>query len=199
MGALGKQRDGVRGACATSSRGVGMAEHRQAEGRLGDEDVAGHDLEGQAGRVRARACSRPRRRRGCRRPRWRSAPSRARGRPGGSAPSTSPTRIALARGGRLRRRRRNPRRSARAMIRSVSRVASTAPWPARAWSEWPCVISARATGPGRIDVEVAKGAVQTLRGLGEDVGGAQRHGRDIGRRSARHHPHRHEPARTRTA
>ena len=33
-----------------------------------------------------------------------------------------------------------------AMIASVSGVASTAPWPARAWSEWPCVISARATG-----------------------------------------------------
>ena len=29
---------------------------------------------------------------------------------------------------------------------SVSCVASTAPWPARAWSEWPCVISARSTG-----------------------------------------------------
>ena len=29
---------------------------------------------------------------------------------------------------------------------SVSCVASTAPWPARAWSEWPCVISALSTG-----------------------------------------------------
>src|SRR5262245_24985287 len=29
---------------------------------------------------------------------------------------------------------------------SVSCVASTAPWPARAWSEWPWVISARSTG-----------------------------------------------------
>src|SRR4051812_23660663 len=29
---------------------------------------------------------------------------------------------------------------------SVSCVASTAPWPARAWSECPCVISARSTG-----------------------------------------------------
>ena len=29
-----------------------MAEHRQPEGRLGDEDVAGHRLEGGAGRVR---------------------------------------------------------------------------------------------------------------------------------------------------
>src|SRR6266571_18366 len=31
------------------------------------------------------------------------------------------------------------------MRSSVSAVASTAPWPARAWSEWPCVISARST------------------------------------------------------
>src|SRR4051812_22767092 len=32
------------------------------------------------------------------------------------------------------------------MMSSVSWVASTAPWPARAWSEWPCVISAFSTG-----------------------------------------------------
>ena len=31
--------------------GVVMAEHRQAEGRLGDEDVAGHELEWRAGRI----------------------------------------------------------------------------------------------------------------------------------------------------
>ena len=30
-----------------------MAEHRQAEGRLGDEDIAGHRLERRAGRVGA--------------------------------------------------------------------------------------------------------------------------------------------------
>src|SRR5882757_4629247 len=35
----------------------------------------------------------------------------------------------------------------RSRIRSsVSCVASTAPWPARAWSEWPCVITALSTG-----------------------------------------------------
>src|SRR5712691_11116802 len=34
------------------------------------------------------------------------------------------------------------------MRSSVSAVASTAPWPARAWSEWPCVISARSTARG---------------------------------------------------
>src|SRR5215467_12071519 len=32
------------------------------------------------------------------------------------------------------------------MRSSVSWVASTAPWPARAWSEWPCVITALSTG-----------------------------------------------------
>src|SRR5262249_19742805 len=32
------------------------------------------------------------------------------------------------------------------MKSSVSCVASTAPWPGRAWSEWPCVISALSTG-----------------------------------------------------
>ena len=32
------------------------------------------------------------------------------------------------------------------MMSSVCRVASTEPWPERAWSEWPCVISARGTG-----------------------------------------------------
>ena len=37
-----------------------------------------------------------------------------------------------------------PRRSA--MMSRVSRVASTAPWPAVAWSEWAWVTSARATG-----------------------------------------------------
>ncbi len=42
--------------------------------------------------------------------------------------------------------RRNPRRSAAASGRASPRVASTAPWPARAWSEWPWVISARSTG-----------------------------------------------------
>src|SRR2546423_1551155 len=31
------------------------------------------------------------------------------------------------------------------MRSSVSRVASTAPWPARAWSEWPCVMTALST------------------------------------------------------
>jgi hypothetical protein len=38
----------------------------------------------------------------------------------------------------------SPRRSA--MIFSVSGVAMTEPWPGRAWSEWPWVISARRTG-----------------------------------------------------
>ena len=38
---------------------------------------------------------------------------------------------------------------------SVSCVASTAPWPARAWSEWPCVISALLDRPRRIDMKAA--------------------------------------------
>ena len=58
---------------------------------------------------------------------------------------TSPSRIgapkaaASARAGK-----RSPSRIA--MMSSVSRVASTAPWPPVAWSEWPWVTSARATG-----------------------------------------------------
>jgi len=32
------------------------------------------------------------------------------------------------------------------MIASVSGVAATISWPARAWSAWPWVITARATG-----------------------------------------------------
>lgn len=35
-------------------------------------------------------------------------------------------------------------------------------------------------GADRVDVEVAEGTVEPLRGLGEDVGGTQRHGTDIG-------------------
>ena len=31
-------------------------------------------------------------------------------------------------------------------------------------------------GADRVDVEVAEGAVEPLRGLGQDVGGTQRHG-----------------------
>ncbi len=46
---------------------------------------------------------------------------------------------------------------------SVSCVASTAPWPGRAWSEWPCVITARSTGPHRVDMEAA--------GLAAEAGG----------------------------
>ena len=50
MGALGKQGDGIEELPHLRPR-VRMAEDRQAEGRLGDEHVAGHDLVGQAGRV----------------------------------------------------------------------------------------------------------------------------------------------------
>src|SRR3546814_13575949 len=37
--------------CSSDLRGRRMAEYRQAEGRLGDENVARHDLEARAGRV----------------------------------------------------------------------------------------------------------------------------------------------------
>ena len=50
MGALGEQRDGIEELTHLARR-VRHPEDRQAEGRLGDEDIAGHHLEGQAGRV----------------------------------------------------------------------------------------------------------------------------------------------------
>ena len=64
-------------------RRIAMAEHRQAERRLGDEDVAGHHFERRAGRIGARPCSRRRRRCRCPCRSPRSAPSPARGRPDG--------------------------------------------------------------------------------------------------------------------
>ena len=50
MRALGKQRDGTQKFCDLAV-GIAVAEHRQREGRLGDEDVAGHQLERRAGRI----------------------------------------------------------------------------------------------------------------------------------------------------
>jgi len=38
-----------------------------------------------------------------------------------------------------------PRSAAAQMIASVSGVASAERWPGRAWSPWPCVITARGT------------------------------------------------------
>ena len=70
-----------------------MAEDRQAEGRLGDEDVAGHRLESRRRSGRARACSRRRRRCAGRAIRPRSGPSRAHGRRARSVKSTSPMRV----------------------------------------------------------------------------------------------------------
>ena len=54
MGALRETGATESRSLRTSVARVRMAEDRQAEGRLGDEDVAGHDLVGQAGRVAAR-------------------------------------------------------------------------------------------------------------------------------------------------
>ncbi len=48
-------------------------------------------------------------------------------------------------------------------------MASTAPWPGRAWSEWPCVISALLDRPHRIDVEAADRAAQAVGRRFEDV------------------------------
>ena len=66
MGALGKERDRVEQLADLVAR-VRVAEHRQAEGRLGDEHVAGDHLIGEAGGVARRACSRPTPPRGSRR------------------------------------------------------------------------------------------------------------------------------------
>ena len=143
MGALGElgERGEQPGDLGPRRR---VAEDRQAEGRLGDEDVAGHRLEAGAGRVggalvvagrddaQAAALDRDLRRAehvagGVERDRDAAEPHRPPqlGRLGG-AREASPSRIA--------------------MMSSVSRVASTAPWPPVAWSEWPWVTSARAPG-----------------------------------------------------
>ena len=50
VGALREEGDGVE-ELAHLAAGIGVAEHRQPEGGLRDEHVAGHDLVGQAGRV----------------------------------------------------------------------------------------------------------------------------------------------------
>ena len=50
MSALGKERDGIE-KLANLVPGVRVPEHRQTEGRLGDEHVAGDHLIGQAGRI----------------------------------------------------------------------------------------------------------------------------------------------------
>ena len=48
------------------------------------------------------------------------------------------------------------------MIASVSAVASTVSWPGRAWSEWPWLTTAVATGRKRVDEEAAGAAVEAL-------------------------------------
>ncbi len=50
MGALGKQRDRVQ-KLGDLGVGIAMAEHRQRECRLGDENVAGNELERRASRI----------------------------------------------------------------------------------------------------------------------------------------------------
>ena len=102
MRALGKQRDRAQELGDLGVR-IAVAEHRQAEGRLGDEHVARHQLERRAGRIGdvlvvaggddAQAVA----------PRPRSAPSRARGRRDGSVTATPPSVDGLAVADRLRR------------------------------------------------------------------------------------------------
>ena len=99
-------------------------------------------------------------------------------------------RIASPSRGLLAWRRRNPRRSARAMMAASRGSPARPPWPERAWSEWPWVIERPGNGPDRIDVEAAERAVQALGGLGEDVGGTQAHGGEIGRSCAAVRPGR---------
>ena len=48
---LREERDGLQ-ELANFAAGVGVAEDRQPEGRLGDEDIARDEFEGRAGRVR---------------------------------------------------------------------------------------------------------------------------------------------------
>ena len=137
-------------------------EHRQGEGRLGDEDVARHRLEGRAGRRPAGACSRRTRR--CAGPCIRAPPAREpRIWPAGTRlTSTSPT-FTLSpyfsgcwdvSGMSWKRAR---------MIASVSGVASALRWPGRAWSPWPWVITARGHRHGGIDIEVAGLAIEAAR------------------------------------
>src|SRR5215470_11001344 len=78
---------------------------------------------------------------------------------------------------------------------SVSWVASTAPWPARAWSEWPCVITALSTGcvgsiwkppilqytPAGVGRRISSGRI----GLRYGVNGAMTGGALLVRQSAR--------------
>ena len=52
MRALRKQRDRMQ-ELGDFAVGVAVPEHRQREGRLGDEDVAGDELERRAGRIGA--------------------------------------------------------------------------------------------------------------------------------------------------
>ena len=161
MRALGKLRARLQQLRHLLAR-VAMLEHRQREGRLGDEQIARHELEGGAGRIGARACSRPRPRRG--RPSTRSALARcrARGRQGTSVTVTSPmvSRLAIGRG--LRARAAPACRAARSSRASVSARGEHVIVPG------PRMIGMamgddRALGPAiRVDVEAARPAIEAL-------------------------------------
>ena len=144
MGALGELRVRPEQLRHFLAR-VAMLEHRQREGRLGDEEIARDELEGGAGRVGAplviagdddaRALPLDQHLRAAEHVPGREQRHRhvADGDP-------------FAIGGRLRALLAGvPSRVV--MTASVSRVASTCSCPGRAWSEWPCVMTARLAPP----------------------------------------------------
>ena len=124
-------------------RGRRVAEHRQAEGRLGDQHVAGHRREARAGRVRpalvvARVDDPP--------------PlvlehhlRRAQHVPGRRQPDRHPADLDRLAPGQRPLHPARPLAQPGRMIASVSGVASTSPWPGRAWSLCPWLTTARAT------------------------------------------------------
>ena len=144
MRALGKQRDRMQ-ELGDLAVGIAVAEHRQAERRLGDEHVAGHELERRAGRIgdvlvvaggddaQAVRFDRDLRR-----------AEHVAGRMKRHRDAAKPDAFAVA--DRLRRARRSSRRSAAASGRASPAWPAPRRGPARAWSEWPCVMTARSTG-----------------------------------------------------
>ncbi len=142
-------------------RGGRVAEHRQGEGRLGDEHVARDRHERRAGRIRRAlvvagdhgAAAPPLHRD------LRAAEHVAR-RLQPHADLADGDRLAV--GMRLLRvaTRSAPMRTR--MIASVSGLASTAPWPGRAWSAWAWVMTARSTGRTGSMIEAAGLAVQAV-------------------------------------
>jgi hypothetical protein len=70
------------------------------------------------------------------------------------------------------------------MMSSVSGVASTWPWPARAWSAWPWVIKRPVDAAHRIDEEIARRAVKPLAAGDQQIFGFHCHANQLGRQRA---------------